>query len=175
DLRHLGEAHDRVIGPRPGGHARLVEAHRFHQRPARGLDDAALDLVDDAVGIDDLARVDRGDDAADAHPAALAIDLDVRDQRAVAGKVLVPGEGEPTPARAVAAASRLPVGAPSGRLDHRARPRGAGECLMFLSRRPTGAAPAAAASSSTNDSSAKTLAYAPSVRSAEVRSALSAM
>src|SRR5262245_28335580 len=30
DLRHLGEAHDRVIGPRPGGHARLVEAHRFH-------------------------------------------------------------------------------------------------------------------------------------------------
>ena len=36
-----------------------VEPHPLLQRPAGGLDSTALDLVDQAVGIDDLSDVDR--------------------------------------------------------------------------------------------------------------------
>ena len=53
----------------------------------------------------------------------LRIDLDVGRDGAVAGEVLVLGEREAAPARAVAAAARLPAGAPRGRLDHGARAR----------------------------------------------------
>src|SRR5262245_416231 len=51
DLRYLVEAQDRIVGPRPRGHARPVEAHGLLERPARRLDDPALDLVRDAVRV----------------------------------------------------------------------------------------------------------------------------
>src|SRR5439155_1257994 len=89
------------------------------KRPARGLDDAAFDLVDHAVGVDDLAGIHRRDDARDAHPTALTLDLDVGRHRAVRGEVLVLGERDPATADAVALRVRPPSGALGRRLDHR--------------------------------------------------------
>src|SRR5258705_9162400 len=59
DLRHLAEAKDRIIGPAAAGDALPVEADALLQHPAGGLDRAALDLIDDPVGIDGLADIDR--------------------------------------------------------------------------------------------------------------------
>ena len=59
DLRHLAEAKDRVFRPAGAGDALPVEADAFLQHPAGGLDRAAFDLVDDAVGIDGFADIDR--------------------------------------------------------------------------------------------------------------------
>src|SRR5205814_563325 len=103
--------------------ARAVVAHRFHQRPARRLDDAALDLVDDAVRVDDLPGIDRRDRARDAHLAARAIDFDVGDHRHVAGEILVLGEREAATARAVPLRVRPPTGALRRGLDRGARAR----------------------------------------------------
>src|SRR5262249_28180051 len=86
------------------------EADGLFQGPARRLDDPALDLVDHAVGVDDLPRVDGGHDARDAHHAGLLLDLDVGGHRAVAGEVLVLGEGEAAAAHTVAPAARSPPG-----------------------------------------------------------------
>src|SRR5439155_2348445 len=123
DLRHLVEAHDRIVGPRARRHARAIEAHRLLERPARGLDDAALDLVDDAVGIHDLAGVHRGHDARDPHATAAAIDADVGDERAVAGEILVPGERDAAAAPAAAFRAWLPAGSLRRRLEHGAGAR----------------------------------------------------
>src|SRR5262249_563372 len=66
-LGHLVEADDGIVGPRARGDTRAIEADGLLECPARGLDDAALDLIDDAVGVDDLAPVHR---AARTRPAA---------------------------------------------------------------------------------------------------------
>src|SRR5439155_1670775 len=87
DRPRLVGADDRLVAARPRRHARAMEAHRLLGRPARGLDDAALDLVDDAVGIHDLAGIRRGHGPRDPHAATAAIDGDVGDERAVAGEI----------------------------------------------------------------------------------------
>ena len=55
--RRGGEAQDRVARPVRARHFVLIEGHGFIERPARRLQDAALGLVDDAVGVDGLAAV----------------------------------------------------------------------------------------------------------------------
>src|SRR5262249_24734732 len=109
DLRHFVEPQDRVIGPRSRGSPCAGEAHGFLERPARRLDDAALDLVDHAVRVDDLSRVDRRDRARHADASRRALDLDVGRHRAVAREVLVSREGEAAAARAVTPGARLPT------------------------------------------------------------------
>src|SRR6185312_315730 len=59
DIGHFAEAQDRIFRPAGAGDALPVEADAFLQHPARGLNGAALDLVDDAVGIDRFADIDR--------------------------------------------------------------------------------------------------------------------
>src|SRR5437899_4271388 len=88
-LRRVREAQDRVARPVAAGDARIVEGRGFEARPADRLQDAALDLVLDAVGIDRLAAVDRGDDAQHAHVRSLALDLNFHRDRRIGGVVLV--------------------------------------------------------------------------------------
>jgi len=59
DIGNFAEAQDRIFRPAGAGDALPVEADAFFQRPAGGLNGAALDLVDDAVGIDGLADINR--------------------------------------------------------------------------------------------------------------------
>src|SRR5205807_8748636 len=77
DLRHFLEAQDGIVGPGTRRDARAVEAQRFLEGPACRLDHAAFDLVDDAVGIDDLSDVDGCDCGPDADLAALALQRDL--------------------------------------------------------------------------------------------------
>src|SRR4029078_3096052 len=56
---HVAEAKDGVFGPIGAGDALPVDADAFLQDPTRGLDGAACDLVDDAVGIDGFTDIDR--------------------------------------------------------------------------------------------------------------------
>src|SRR5207302_7980826 len=106
---------DRILRPRARGDARAIEADRLLEGPARGLDDAALDLVHDLVRVDDLSGVDRRDDARDPHLTRLAVDVDVGRRRAVAREVLVPGEGEAASVGAVSPCARTPARAPRRR------------------------------------------------------------
>src|SRR5215211_2273077 len=57
DLRHLGEAQDRIVLPGGGRDLPVGETHLLLQGPARRLNDAALHLVRGAVRIDDEAGV----------------------------------------------------------------------------------------------------------------------
>src|SRR3954451_15876019 len=59
NIRYLAEAKDRVFRPVGAGDALPVEADAFLQDPAGGLDRAAFDLVDDAIGVDGFADIDR--------------------------------------------------------------------------------------------------------------------
>src|SRR2546423_15067121 len=59
DIGHFAESQDRIFRPARTGDALPVEADAFLQHPACGLNGAALDLVDDAVGLDRLADIDR--------------------------------------------------------------------------------------------------------------------
>ena len=90
-LRHLAEAKDRVFGPTGAGDALPVEADAFLQDPARGLDRAAFDLVDDAIGIDGFADIDREGQLPDADVLGA---LDLGDHSAIGAGVLVAGKAD---------------------------------------------------------------------------------
>src|SRR6266851_2350826 len=91
DLGHLAEAQDRVALPVARTDAGGVEPHALLQGPADGLDDAAFELVDRAVRIDDEAGVGGAPDAGDADTL---LDLDLGDDRGICGDVFVAGEGD---------------------------------------------------------------------------------
>src|SRR5262249_59758864 len=111
------EADDGIVGPRARGDTRAIEADGLLERPARGLDDAALDLIDDAVGVDDLAGVDGRDRARHPHASGRAIDDHVGDDGAITREVLVARERNTTSAGALAPGLRRPPGALSGGFD----------------------------------------------------------
>src|SRR6185436_17056867 len=86
DLRNLTEAQDRIFRPARAGDALPVEADPFLQHPAGGLNGATLNLVDDAVGIDRFADIDRQRQFPDAD---LLGALDLGDDSAIGPGVLV--------------------------------------------------------------------------------------
>src|SRR5262249_22090207 len=53
DRRHLGKAKDRIRVPVETGDAHAIEAHRFLERPARGLEETSLELAREAGRVDD--------------------------------------------------------------------------------------------------------------------------
>src|SRR5258708_15719942 len=89
--RYLAEVQDRVFGPAMAGDARRIETDALFQHPARRLDRAALDLVDDAVRIDRLADVDRDRERLDAD---VFLALDLGDDRAIGAGILITGEAD---------------------------------------------------------------------------------
>src|SRR6188472_3841803 len=89
DLRHLGEAQDRVALPAVGGDPTVSEANALLEGPARRLDDAALDLVRRAIRIDHQAGIDGRPDAGETN---LLVDLDLGHHRGIGGAVLVAGK-----------------------------------------------------------------------------------
>ena len=133
-LRHFGEAQDRVVGPIARSELAIVVRDRFVQRPARRLHHAAFDLVAQPVGIDHQARVGRGPRARHAHFARARIHQHFRDHRAIHRQVLVLGEGDAASAQGPAAHGlariarvgrrcSLPVRHRGDAFDHRAPPR----------------------------------------------------
>ena len=70
---------------------RAVEPHPFLERPARRLDDAAFELVDRAVRVDDETGI--GGAPHPDEPDAL-LDLDLGDDRGIGGHVLVAGKAD---------------------------------------------------------------------------------
>src|SRR5215216_3240572 len=90
DIGHFAEAQDRIFRPTGAGDALPVEADAFLQHPARGLNGAALDLVDDAVRVDGLADIDRQCQLPDTD---LLGPLDLGERSAIGAGVLVAGKG----------------------------------------------------------------------------------
>src|SRR5437762_9325909 len=89
DIGHFAEAQDRIFRPARAGDALAVEADALLQHPARSLNGAALDLVDDAVGIDRFADIDGKRQFPDAD---LLGALDLGDRSAIGTGVLVAGK-----------------------------------------------------------------------------------
>src|SRR5262249_49382991 len=78
DLRHIGESPDRIGPPMEARHGGLVEQELLEQAAAHGLDDVALDLVPEPIGIDDLPAIVADEEALDMDCTTLPIDLDLR-------------------------------------------------------------------------------------------------
>ena len=158
---HLGEPQDRVAVPVHRGDPGPVEADPLAQRPAGALHRPALDLVAHPVRVDDLADVH-----GQPEPAQLrrGVRGHLGHRRAVAGRALVPGEGQPEPGALGPGRRRRPANSATSSMTRRAR-----GSVRWASRNAAGSAPAAAASSSMNDSIANTLRNAPSERSDDVR------
>src|SRR5215203_2426994 len=105
DIGHFAETQDRIFRPARAGDALPVEADAFLQNPACGLNGAALDLVDDAVGVDRFADIDGQCQFPD--PDLLRA-LDLGDRSAIGAGVLVAGKGH------AVTDARLLLGLPSG-------------------------------------------------------------
>src|SRR5262249_11469266 len=120
----VAEAEDRVALPVGGGDAEAVERDLLAQRPARGLDEAALELVDDAVGIDDLAGVGGDRAAHETDGGGRVVDGELDGDGAPALLVLVAREGQAAAATAARGPRlRLPAEALGGGDEHVARAR----------------------------------------------------
>src|SRR4051794_12755198 len=112
DIGYFAEAQDRIFRPAGAGDASSVEADALLQHPACGLNGAALDLVDDAVGIDCFADIDRQCQFPDTD---LLGALDLGDDSAIGAGVLVAAKAH---AMADARLLRgLPFGAPGNGAD----------------------------------------------------------
>src|ERR1043166_573249 len=109
DLRHLRHGEDRIVRPVAREDSALIELHFLVQRPARSLDDAALDLVDKAVRVDHEPGVGSAGCAANADAPFLPVDLDLGNDRHVAAKVLVFGKADAAAADAVALGAWRPL------------------------------------------------------------------
>ena len=93
DLWNIREGDDGVGAPFAAGHRVAVERDLFHQRAAGRLDDVAVDLVADAVGVDHQAGILTGDHAGYTDIAGRLVDGDIgnpgRPRGAVARKLAV--------------------------------------------------------------------------------------
>src|SRR5689334_17661762 len=72
----------------------VIEFHLFLKRPTQRLDYSALDLVSDAVGIDDLPTVISGDRSQDANTSVTSVNFDLDGDRNKSCQVFVPSEGD---------------------------------------------------------------------------------
>src|SRR5262245_29777140 len=87
------------------------------QGPAHRLDDTALDLVPDAIGVDGLTAVDGRYSTDRPHATGLVLDVDLDGDGTVGRQVLVPGEGEATTTPLWQLGPRLPSEPFGGALD----------------------------------------------------------
>src|SRR6266403_5239271 len=78
---------------------RAIELHLFEQRPAYGLQDAALDLGANAVGVDDLSAIMGAANTFDLDVAARALDRYLHAHRHESLTVLVMHIGHAAPPR----------------------------------------------------------------------------
>src|SRR5439155_15613507 len=123
DRRNVGEAQDGVGPPIATGDGVRREAHFLEQRPAGRLDDGALDLVADAVGVDRHAAVAGGDGADRSDAAGRAVYLHFHRHRAVSREVLVLGEAEAAAAALREVGRARPAELVRGELHHVDRAR----------------------------------------------------
>src|SRR5262249_22342253 len=76
----------------------VVEANALVEGPAHGLEYAALDLIGNSIGIDDLAGIDCGNYAQYTRASGVARHLYLHADCTVRRKIFVAREGEPLPA-----------------------------------------------------------------------------
>ena len=84
------------------------------------VDDAAFELVDRAIRVDDETGIRR---APHANEADALLDLDFGDDSGVRGHIFVAGEGDAAAAPGAGRQTRLPTADPCDMLDDRPRPR----------------------------------------------------
>src|SRR4029078_7459317 len=89
DLRHLREFEDRIALPVEAGDLRTGELHFLHQCAANGLDDVALDLVLQTVGIDYLTAVVTDVELRHSDAASRAVNFDLGDRANIGAHQLV--------------------------------------------------------------------------------------
>src|SRR5882672_8173611 len=106
NARNLREFHDRIIFPGADREAPVGPASLLHQRPARGLDDAAFDLVEDAVAMNHLACIDRAVDLPEVNSIG---DLHGRNGGVIRADVLVAAKSEAASATFSAWIGGVPV------------------------------------------------------------------
>src|SRR5262245_3469553 len=107
-LRRLGECENRIGAPIDARHTRAVKRHLFLQRSTDRLNDVALDLIAEAVGIDDQPTVMRDVHPRDAHALGREVDLDVDDSSHVRLARVILDEPESASVRSSAAWFALP-------------------------------------------------------------------
>jgi hypothetical protein len=131
------------------------------------LQNAAFDLVANAIGIDGLATIHRSGRADQADATGLVVKNDLGGERRIGAEVFVSRECKVTPR------SRFPLKTgppePLGTALMTSRARGS---ARWRSRNSTGSAPLACASSSIKLSIEKMFIYTPKLRSAETRSGM---
>ena len=88
------------------------------EHPARRLDDAAFELIDHAVRIDDKPGVGR---APHVRQTDFLVDVELDDHGGVGGPVLIARKGDAAAMAGAARRSRFPAGHGGDLLDHRAR------------------------------------------------------
>ena len=91
---HRRETHDRIRTPVEARNASLVEARLFEERPARGLQYSAFDLIAHAVRIDDLSAIHGGHRPFDADIARITHYRHFHCNRKVRHQILVLSEGD---------------------------------------------------------------------------------
>src|SRR5215470_18474979 len=99
DVGRFREGQDRIAHPVDAGHPGPVEFHFFLEYPTERLQNAALDLGANAVGINDLPAVVRTNYPLHADRSARALDRDFDAGRDIALVMFVVDVGHSAPAR----------------------------------------------------------------------------
>ena len=144
-------------------HRRTIEEKFLFQRAADGLDDVSLDLIRDAVGVDDLPAIVHEEKTLHADFPVPAIDLDLGHRTDISGRRPIFGIAEAPSSHDMVPGESPRRGCYStrARVARRMRsstPRGS---LRWLRRKSSGSAPTKAASSSTKHSLAKVFCRRP--------------
>ena len=124
---HVGEARHAVLREVRVEDLAVLEVDRLEERAAEALDDRALDLVAQAVGVDDGAALEGGDDADDLDAAALPVDRDLGAGGDVAALLGAAGDAEAAARRGLRA---CPSRTCSAAASSTARSRGVLEVLQ---------------------------------------------
>jgi hypothetical protein len=118
----VGDVEDRVRKPIDADDLGGVEGDFFRQGAAGALDDIALNAAPQPIGVDDQTTIMCYREFARLHLAAVAVDVDLGDDRDDRISALRIGNAAPCQRIAIAVGvwrrARLPVGALGGGLDH---------------------------------------------------------
>src|SRR6266481_7693822 len=94
DFGEVAEARDTVTGEARICDATVFEFDGFEERAAEALDVCTDDLIAQAVGIDDGAAFEGGDQTHDADAAGIGVDRDLRAGSDVTSLLVSPGDAE---------------------------------------------------------------------------------